>query len=320
VTAHAVSAGLPPGALNPANAARPVERRDQLRVGPYPRRLHSAEKRNTLDFTLLDRRDFSPVGYKRVNKTTGEEVPWGEIVKGYEYEEGSYVALSEEDFRRANVDATQTVDILSFVDAGDVAPVHFDTPYYLSPGKRGEKGYALLRETLRRSGKAAIANVVIRTRQYVAMLIPVGAMLVLNTLRYADEIRSMDEFELPEDTKASAREVDVALRLVKEMSEKWDPSKYRDTYRDDILARIEKKVQGGETRQVAEPGEAEAPQPKSAKVIDLMALLERSVKKEGGKPRARTTRARSTRGVRKSSKAAAAHHQRTEPAERRKRA
>jgi DNA end-binding protein Ku len=282
--------------------------------------LHSAEKRNTLDFTLLDRRDFSPVGYKRVNKTTGEEVSWDQIVKGYEYEEGSYVALSEEDFRRANVEATQTVDIQSFVDAADVAPLHFDTPYYLSPGKRGEKGYALLRETLKRSGKAAIANVVIRTRQYVAMVIPVGPILVLNTLRYADEIRSIDEFELPEDAKASPKEVDMALRLVKEMSEKWDPSRYRDTYRDDLLARIEKKVQAGETRQVAEPGEAEATQPKGAEVIDLMALLKRSVEKEGGKARPRTTRVRSTRGVRKSAKAAPAPHHRTEPGERRKRA
>lgn len=282
--------------------------------------LHSAEKRNTLDLTLLDRRDFSPVGYKRVNKATGEEVPWDQIIKGYEYEEGSYVALSEEDFRRANVEATQTVDILSFVEARDVPPIHFDTPYYLSPGKRGEKGYALLRETLKRSGKAAIANVVIRTRQYVAMLIPVGSMLVLNTLRYADEIRPMDEFELPENTKASAKEVDMALRLVKEMSEEWDPSKYRDTYRQDILARIEKKVQAGETRQVAEPGDEEAPKPKGAEVIDLMALLKRSVEKEGGKPRARTTRVRSTRGVRKSPKAPPAHPHRAEPAERRKRA
>jgi DNA end-binding protein Ku len=282
--------------------------------------LHSAEKRNNLDLTLLDRRDLSPVGYKRVNKTTGEEVAWDQIVKGYEYEEGSYVALSEEDFRRANVEATQTVDILGFVDAKDIAPIHYDTPYYLSPGKRGEKGYALLRETLKRSGKAAIANVVIRTRQYVAVVIPVGPMLVLNTLRYADEIRAIDEFELPEDTRASTKEVEMALRLVKEMSEKWKPAKYHDTYREDILARIEKKIRAGETKQVTEPGEPEPPKSKGAEVIDLMALLKRSVEKEEGKPRARTTRTRSTRRARKSAKAGAAHPHRNESAERRKRA
>src|SRR5688572_18670661 len=171
-----------------------------------PVALHSAEKRNKLDLTLLDRRNFAPVGYKRVNKETGREVGWEQIVKGYEYEKGSYVALSEEDFKRANVEATQTVDIQAFVDAADIAPIYFDTPYYLSPDKRGAKGYALLRETLRKSGKAAIANVVIRTRQHVAVLLPKEDMLVLNTLRYADEVRSTEDYELPGNAKASARE------------------------------------------------------------------------------------------------------------------
>ena len=273
-----------------------------------PVALHSAEQRNTLDFTLLDRRDFAPVGYKRVNKQTGKEVAWDQIVKGYEYEEGSYVALSEEDFRRANVEATQTVDILAFVDAADIEPIYFDTPYYLSPGKRGEKGYALLRETLRRSGKAAVANVVIRTRQHVAVLLPVDSMLVLNTLRFADEIRSADDYELPGEAKASAREVDMALKLVKEMSEKWKPGKYHDTYRDDLLERIKKKVKAGETREITEPEEQEKEPRKGAEVIDLMALLKRSVEQQD-KPRKRPARA-----TRK-----AAHH-RAGSHERRKRA
>ncbi|HKU69348.1 MAG TPA: Ku protein [Burkholderiales bacterium] len=247
-----------------------------------PVSLHSAEKRNSLDFTLLDRRDFAPVGYKRVNKQTGEEVTWDQIVKGYEYEDGNYVALSDEDFRQANVEATQTVDILAFVDAEDIEPMYFDTPYYLSPTKRGEKGYALLRETLKRSKKAAVATVVIRTRQHIATMLPVGPMLVLNTLRYAKDIKGIDEFELPEEARASAKEVDMALKLVKEMSEKWKPAKYHDSYREDILARIEKKVKAGETHEVAEPGaEEEAPQRKGAEVIDLMALLKRSVAGEG---------------------------------------
>jgi DNA end-binding protein Ku len=272
--------------------------------------LHSAVKHNALDFTLLDRRNFAPVGYKRVNKETGREVDWDQIVKGYEYEKGSYVALSEEDFKRANVEATQTVDIVAFVDAADIAPVYFDTPYYLSPGKRGEKGYALLRETMKRSGKAAVANVVIRTRQYVAVVVPMDDMLVLNTLRFADEIRSADDFELPREARANAREVDMALKLVKEMSEKWKPEKYHDTYRDDLLARIRKKVKAGETEEVAEP-EKEGKEPrKSAEVIDLMALLKRSVEKEGGKPRKRPARARARK---------AAHH-RAASHERRKRA
>ncbi len=271
--------------------------------------LHSAVKHNALDFTLRDRRNFAPVGYKRVNKETGRVVDWDQIVKGYEYEKGSYVALSEEDFKRANVEATQTVEILAFVEAADIEPVYFDTPYYLSPGKRGEKGYALLRETMKRSGKAAVANVVIRTRQYVAVVLPMDDMLILNTLRFADEIRSADDFELPGEARASAREVEMALKLVKEMSEKWKPEKYHDTYRDDLLARIRKKVKAGETEEVAEPEEAGKEPKKGAEVIDLMAPLKRSVEKEG-KPRKRPARAR----VRK-----AAHH-RAASHERRKRA
>ena len=276
-----------------------------------PVALHSAEKRKKLDLTLLDRRNFAPVGYKRVNKRTGREVDWEQIVKGYEYKKGSYVALSDEDFKRANVEATQTVDILAFVDAADIAPIYFDTPYYLSPGKRGEKGYALLRETLKRSGKAAVANVVIRTRQYVAVLLPMDDLLVLDTLRFADEIRSADDFELPRQARASAREVEMALRLVKDMSEKWKPQKYRDTYRDDLLARIRKKVKAGETKELTEPEEEGKERKKGAEVIDLMALLKRSVEGEGGKARKRPARARGARR--------AAHH-RTGAQEHRKRA
>jgi DNA end-binding protein Ku len=272
-----------------------------------PVALHPAEKRKALDFTLLDRRDFSPVGYRRVNKKTGKEVAWDEIIKGYEYDDGRYVALSKEDFRRANVEATQTVEILSFVDAGDIDPIYYDTPYYLAPGKRGEKGYALLRETLRRSGKVAIANVVIRTRQYVAALRPMESMLVLDTLRYANEIRPADDFELPREAKASAREVDMALKLVKEMSEKWKPGKYHDTYREDLLARIRKKVKAGETKELTEPEDEEQAPRKSAEVIDLMALLKRSVAQEGGKVRKRPARAR---GGRKGAHRASTHERR----------
>jgi DNA end-binding protein Ku len=130
--------------------------------------LYSAENRNSFDLTLLDRRDMKPVGFKRYNKETGKEVTWDQIVKGYEYEKSRYVVLTDEDFRRANVEATQTIDIVNFVRAEDIAPTSFETPYYLAPDKRGEKGYALLRETLKKTGKAAIAMVVIRTRQYIA--------------------------------------------------------------------------------------------------------------------------------------------------------
>ena len=157
--------------------------------------LYSAEKRNSFDLTMLDRRSMKPVGFKRYNKETGEDVPWDDIVKGYEYEKDRYVVLTEEDFKRANVEATQTVEILSFVDREEIGPMYYETPYYLAPDKRGHKGYALLRETLKQTGKIAIANVVIRTRQYVAALIPYKDVILMNTLRYPNELRETDELE-----------------------------------------------------------------------------------------------------------------------------
>jgi DNA end-binding protein Ku len=247
-------------------------------VGLYP-----AEKKNELGFSMLDKRNLAPVGYKRFNKQTGREVPWEQVVKGYEYEKDRYVVLSDEDFRRANVEATQTVDIVSFIDAAQVEPVYFETPYYLAPLKRGEKGYVLLRDTLKRSRKAGIANVVIRTRQHIALVLPIDEALGLIVLRYADEIRPVSDLGLDETLKGAKptpKEVDMAMRLVEGMSEKWNPERYRDTYRKDILARVEEKVKAGQTEQITEPEEGERPA-KGAEVIDLMALLKRSVEEKG---------------------------------------
>jgi DNA end-binding protein Ku len=163
-----------------------------------PVELHSAKKRTAeLDMTMLDKRDLAPVGYKRVNKATGKEVAWGNVVKGYEYKDEKYVVLSDEDFRRANPEASRTVDILAFVDLADIEPQYFETPYYLVPEKRGEKAYALLRETLEKAGKAGIASVVIRTKQYLAALVAQDQLMVLNTLRYADELKAPAELEIP---------------------------------------------------------------------------------------------------------------------------
>ena len=251
-----------------------------------PVELFSAEKRSSeLDLTMLDKRDLAPVGYKRYNKASGEDVPWAEIVKGYEYEDGKYVVLSDEDFRRANVEASKTVDIQAFVDARDIAPLFFETPYYLSPGKRGEKAYALLRDALRKSGKAGIATVVIRTRQYLAAVLPQEDVLVMNTLRYADELKQPADLALPAaalHAKASAKEIDMALRLIDDMSEKWKPEKFKDTYRDDLLARIEEKVKAGQTEEITAP-EKGRKERAGAEVIDLMALLKKSVQRKQDK-------------------------------------
>ena len=211
-----------------------------------PVELYSAVQAHELDLTMLDRRDFSPVGYKRYNKKTGKDVTWDDIVKGYEYEEDEYVVLSDEDLKRANVEATGTIDIQAFVDAADVPLTYYEQPYYLAPSKGGAKVYALLRETLRKAGKIGIATVVIRTKQHLCALVCIEDKIVLNTLRYEAEIRSAEELKLPPATAKAAgisdKELQMALSLVEGMSEEWKPEQYRDTYKDDVLALVKKKV------------------------------------------------------------------------------
>ena len=247
--------------------------------------LYSAEKRNSFDLTMLDRRSMKPVGFKRYNKETGEDVSWDDIVKGYEYEKGRYVVLTEEDFKRANVEATQTVDILSFVNRDEIGSMYYETPYYLAPDKRGHKGYALLRETLTQTGKVGVANVVIRTRQYVAVLIPYKDVILMNTLRYPSELRDTDDLDVPssnlKEVGVSSREVEMARRLVEGMSTAWKPEEHRDTYHEDLLALIEKRVQAGQTEVVTEPSQEEEQRPAKGEVVDLMALLKKSVEEKG---------------------------------------
>jgi len=247
-----------------------------------PVELFSAQKRSAeLDLTMLDKRDLAPVGYRRVNKATGQEVPWEDVVKGYEYEDDKYVVLSEEDFRRANPEASKTVDIVAFVELAEISPLFFETPYYLGPSKRGEKAYALLRDAMAKAGKAGIATVVIRTKQYLAALIAQDDALVLNTLRYYKELKKPEDLEVPDKlkgTKVSAKELDMALRLIEDMADEWQPEKYHDTYHEDLLKRIEEKVKAGQTEEITEP-EKEAKAAKGAEVIDLMSLLKKSVEK-----------------------------------------
>lgn len=247
--------------------------------------LSSAENRNSFDLTMLDRRDMKPVGFKRYNKDTQKEVGWDDIVKGYEYEKNRYVVLTDEDFKRANVEATQTVDIVTFVDADEIAPTYFETPYYLSPDKRGEKGYALLRETLKVTKKIAIATVVIRTRQYLAALIPSGDVIVLNTLRYHNELKPVQDLDVPSGTLKSAgvssREIDMAKKLVDEMTDKWEPERYGDTYHDDLMKLIDKRIKAGKTEVITKADEDAEQKPVRGEVIDLMALLKRSVQEKG---------------------------------------
>ncbi len=266
-----------------------------------PVSLHTAARANELDLDLLDKRDFSPVGYQRINKGTGKPVEWDDIVKGYQYEKDRYVVLTDEDFRRANVEATQTIDIRAFVRSHEIPPPFFETPYYLAPEKRGGKVYALLREALRKADRWAIGSVVIRTRAYVCVLLPQDDVLVLNTLRYRDEIVSTDSIKMPASTlrKAgvTAREFDLALKLVADMTEPWDAAHYKDSYRDDLLKRVDEKVKKGQMHALTSASGGR-PARRSAEIIDLTALLKRSLaagpgSKPAAKPRPRRAAARS---------------------------
>ncbi|WP_288378965.1 Ku protein [uncultured Massilia sp.] len=248
--------------------------------------MYAAVDNKGLDLTMLDRRDFSPVGFKRYNKGNGKEVSWDDIVKGYEYTSGEYVVLSDEDLRRANPEATQTIDIVAFVDAEDVSLLYFEQPYYLAPGKGGDKVYALLRETLRKAGKIGIARVVIRVKQHLAALVCVGDTIVMNTLRYADEIRDAGDLKIPakSDKKVAVtdKELKMAMALVQGMAEDWDPEQYHDTYREDVMAMIEKKVKAHQTKTITMPEKGETKR-ETGKVIDLVALLQASLGKKPGK-------------------------------------
>ena len=242
-----------------------------------PVSLVSATSSHGIDFDWLDKRSMDPVGYKRVNKNTGKEVSRENIVKGIEHEKGEYVVLSDEEIHNALPEATQTIDILAFVEASEISILHFEKPYFLSPEKHSEKVYILLRETLKRTGKVGVANVVMHTKQHLAVIMPLGDTLVLNTLRWANEVRSAEDVGLEDlDAKVSKREIDMAERLVEDMTESWDPEQYHDTFEDNVMKLVERKVREGKLETLEAP-EQEAPK-RTADVIDLTELLKRSLR------------------------------------------
>lgn len=243
-----------------------------------PVTLYPAEKRAELSFHLLDSANSSRVRYERVNSETGEEVPWSRIVKGFEYDKGNYVIVSDEDFKRAAPEATKTIDIETFVDIDEIDPIYFDKPYYLEPGKGGAKGYVLLRETLRDSNKVGIARVVIRTRQYLAAMAPRGDALALNLMRYQMEVRSTEDLDLPgspSSVKVTKQELKMAQTLVDSMTRAWDPSEYHDEYREKLMSWIDERIEAGEFERAPEAEEPDhAPAP-----INLMEALKKSIAK-----------------------------------------
>ncbi|MNH04771.1 putative DNA repair protein YkoV [compost metagenome] len=243
-----------------------------------PVSLSSAISSERIDFDWLDERSMEPVGYKRVNKVTGKEIAREHIVKGVEYQKGRYVVISEEEIRQARPAATQTIDIFSFVDSDEIPLQQFDTPYYLSPDRRGGKVYALLRETLESTGKVALAKVVLHTQQHLALLRPLEDAIVMITLRWPQEIRSLGSLELDSSVRESSldkRELEMARRLVEDMSGHWTAEDYRNDFKDTIMSLVEEKASQGKIATVeAQDGEGGQ---KSADIIDLTELLKRSL-------------------------------------------
>ena len=246
-----------------------------------PVTLHAAEEVDELSLTLLDKRDFSPIGYERINKKTGKEVAWADTVKGYETAPGKYVVLTDHDFSEANPKSTHQIDILDFVDLADIDPHYIDKPYLAVPGKSSKKPYALLREALKRSGRAGIAKLVLRTRQHLCAVIPHGKALSVLILRFADELRSASDLELPEENLKklgiTSKELAMAEKLIGGMVDKWQPEKYRDDYRKDLLSLIRSRAKAGDVNHVSKEKKAALHAAKPSKVVDLVALLAKSV-------------------------------------------
>jgi DNA end-binding protein Ku len=251
-----------------------------------PVALHSATSEEGLNFDWLDKRTMDPVGYKRVNKKTGKEIEKENIVKGIEYEDGHYVVLSQEEIAAAYPKTTQTIEIEMFVPATDIPFVYLERPYYIVPINKGGKVYALLREALFKTRRVGIARVVIQTKQHLAALVPSGPALVLNLLRWGNEIRSWENLSFPPEGTAEAgiseKELKMAEQLVMDMSGKWHPEDFRDSFKDEVMKLVHEKVETGDVETVTQPEESDVLQG-SAQILDLTELLQRSLKKGGGK-------------------------------------
>jgi DNA end-binding protein Ku len=250
-----------------------------------PVSLYPATRREELKFRLLRGKDLSPVNYKRVAEVDGKEVAWPDIVKGYEYEKGKFVVLKDEDFSRVDIEATQTVDILHFVALEEVSPLLFYKPYYMEAAKGGDRAYVLLREALNETGKIAIAKVVIKTRQHLAAVKPQEQGLMLELMHFPDELLDADEFKAPKAKAPAKAEMTMARQLISSMSAKWRPGDYTDEYRDAVEKMIEEKIEHG--------GRSAPKVSKHAKptnVIDLVSVLQQSIKETAGKSKPKRAR------------------------------
>ncbi|MEO6689874.1 MAG: Ku protein [Dokdonella sp.] len=246
-----------------------------------PIQLMSGERRTDLSFRMLDSRNNKPVRYERVNSDTGEEVPWKDIVKAYEYDKNSYVVLDEADIKAAAPESHEAVEIEAFVDADAINPAYYEKPYILVPGKKAEKGYVLLRDTLVKTAKVGIARVVIRTREYLAAVMPQEHALVMILLRYPQELVDVDDYNIPSkkasEYRVTAKELEMARSLIESMAGDWKPDEYRDEFRARLHKVIEKRMKQKGVVTAPEESEAHLPENAATNVVDFMSLLKKSI-------------------------------------------
>ena len=252
-----------------------------------PVSLMSGTRSTDLSFRMLDARDRKPIRFERVNADTGEEVPWKDIIKAFEYDKGSYVVIEKEDIASAAPETHESVEIETFVDEDAIDVRFFEKPYVLVPGKKAEKGYVLLRETLKKAKKIGVARVVIRTREYLSAVMPLGDALVLVLMRYPQEIVDPGEYKLPtgkaSEYRIAPKELAMATQLVESMSTSWNPEDYHDEFRNRLSEIIRKRIkQKGKTSKVLDEPE-EAAEGAATNVVDFVALLQKSLGEKGGK-------------------------------------
>jgi len=265
-----------------------------------PIELHTAVRSSRPSFRMLHAKDHSPITFERVCVRDGQPVAWEDLVKGYEYEKGHFVTLTKEDFRAAAVEKTRTIDIIDFVKADEIDDRYFETPYYLTPAKGGERAYALLREAIRESKRIGVAKFILRDTQHLAAVEVIKDALVLTTMRFGDELVDATSLSFPAASGMRKPELDMAKALVDSLAAEWDPAKYTDDYRENLMRVIKGKVKGKPVTLTA------ADEPRQAEVVDLMERLRRSLEQTGrGKSRKPAAAARPARGAKKRSKHAA---------------
>lgn len=238
-----------------------------------PVKLYSGAQSHSLDLDMLRKSDLCPVKYQRICERDGQEIPYDEIVKGYEYSDGDYIVLTDEDFESANVEQTNTLDILDFVKENEVDSRYFEKPYYLEPAKGGAKPYALLCKALKTSKKVGIASYALRNRGHIGLLKAEGNLILLNQMRYSDEIRKPEELDLPDTEKVKDKEVELALTLIDQLTTHFKPEKYKDTYVEDLKHIIDEKAKGKKPK-------PKGKEPKPTKVVDMMSLLKKSIQQK----------------------------------------